>query len=333
MDPPTGGGAAGGGQEAAALPSIAKRRGGPHTLVLEHVSPATRLLEKRRQMFEVQEALEAQKQEFNRKEEVFKRREDGLKKKDLELQESLIRFSKFLQENDSKRTRAEKKAEEERKLRQLKEREIEGLQQQLGDLRSEKDRTSEVVERNMRYQSYLERVLEYADEYHEINELLMRHETLQATNKDLRDHLNNCEEENENTRSELQTYTKEATDRILSLNNTISKLKKELEERERVSQKIESHKDYVLQDASRKIEELGQVHMSTDNIFQRCHSQSTVGHPLHSATLDQLTVVGDYMSDLRAITKEWQRTKHTWAPATTPRVKPRPPKEITFRKS
>ena len=72
-------------------------RSGHHTLVLEHVSPATRLLEKRRQMFEVQEALEAQKQEFNRKEEVFKRREDGLKKKDLELQESLIRFSKFLQ--------------------------------------------------------------------------------------------------------------------------------------------------------------------------------------------------------------------------------------------
>ncbi len=148
----------------------------PHTLVLEHVSPATRLLEKRRQMFEVQEALEQQKQEFNNKvivtastastccsvavllgalavtppapcklgtsvsrmctvcaaeyemcwqahvlchqqsdscgreaslpcqqqstvvqEEVFKRREDGLKKKDLELQESLIRFSKFLQ--------------------------------------------------------------------------------------------------------------------------------------------------------------------------------------------------------------------------------------------
>jgi hypothetical protein len=35
--------------------------------VLEHVSPATRLLEKRRQMFEVQEALEQQKQEYARK--------------------------------------------------------------------------------------------------------------------------------------------------------------------------------------------------------------------------------------------------------------------------
>ena len=33
----------------------------PTTLMFDHVSPATRLLEKRRQMFEVQEALNSQK--------------------------------------------------------------------------------------------------------------------------------------------------------------------------------------------------------------------------------------------------------------------------------
>lgn len=38
----------------------------PHSFLLDHVSPATRLLEKRRQMFEIQEALEAQKEEFSR---------------------------------------------------------------------------------------------------------------------------------------------------------------------------------------------------------------------------------------------------------------------------
>ena len=36
----------------------------PQTLMFDHVSPATRLLEKRRQMFEVQEALNLQKDEF-----------------------------------------------------------------------------------------------------------------------------------------------------------------------------------------------------------------------------------------------------------------------------
>ena len=58
---------------------------------------------------------------------MFKRREDGLKKKDLELQESLIRFSKFLQENDAKRMHALKKAQDERKTREEKEREVEQL--------------------------------------------------------------------------------------------------------------------------------------------------------------------------------------------------------------
>lgn len=122
----------------------------PQTLVLDHVSPATRLLEKRRQMFEVQEALEAQKQDFNRKEEVFKRREEALKLKDLELQESLIRFSKFLQENDSKRARAEKKANDEIKARIQKEKEIEQLTEVLEELKSEKERILEVLEKNMR---------------------------------------------------------------------------------------------------------------------------------------------------------------------------------------
>ena len=39
----------------------------PETLMFDHVSPATRLLEKRRQMFEVQEALNSQKEEFSRR--------------------------------------------------------------------------------------------------------------------------------------------------------------------------------------------------------------------------------------------------------------------------
>ena len=55
----------------------------PKTLLFDHITPATRLLEKRRQMFEVQEALNAQKDEFARREDAFRRREDALRRKDL----------------------------------------------------------------------------------------------------------------------------------------------------------------------------------------------------------------------------------------------------------
>ena len=94
------------------------------------VSPATRLLEKRRQMFEVQEALDAQKEEYLRHEDAFRRREEALRKKDVELQDSLIKFNKFLQENESKRKRAVTRAADERKQIEQKELDIERLSRQ-----------------------------------------------------------------------------------------------------------------------------------------------------------------------------------------------------------
>lgn len=45
---------------------------GPKMLTIEEVTPATRLLEKRRKMFEAQEALEAQKLDFAKQVELYK---------------------------------------------------------------------------------------------------------------------------------------------------------------------------------------------------------------------------------------------------------------------
>ncbi|KAK9823584.1 hypothetical protein WJX72_003990 [[Myrmecia] bisecta] len=286
------------------LSTVQRKKMVPHTLVLEHVSPATRLLEKRRQMFEVQEALEQQKQEFHRKEEVFKRREEGLKKKDLELQESLIRFSKFLQENDSKRMRALKKAQDERKTREEKEREVEQLMKLMDELRVQKDEVQEILNKNLKYQHYLEAVLETADEFHEIGDLMSRHATLEATNDDLKEQQNQAAELAEQTRSDLVAYTKAKTDEILNLNNMISRLKKELESYEQESYAQEAKKDYSLQVASQKTLEYGQVCMSTDNLFHRCRQRSKVAHANETNPLAQLDVIGNFVSDLGTIIKQ-----------------------------
>ena len=80
-------------------------------IFLDNACTATRMLEKRRQLFEAEEALESHKDEFARREDAFHRREEALRKRDLKLQESLIQFNKFLQENENKRTRALKRYE------------------------------------------------------------------------------------------------------------------------------------------------------------------------------------------------------------------------------
>ena len=193
---------------------------------LDDVSPATRLLEKRRQMFEVQEALEMQKEEFARREELFKRREDALRKQDLELQQQLIRFNKFLQENDSKTARAEKKAKEEKHLRELKEQEIQERVKELEELVNKKDEMKAILDKNLVYEKYLNSVLEESDDFQEIGDVLKRHETLRMHHRDLQERAETVTQLNDQYRNELQAYLKQGQDTKLKGHNDIAQCQK-----------------------------------------------------------------------------------------------------------
>ena len=79
---------------------------------------------------------------------------------------------------------------------------------------------------------------------------------LQGTNIYYRDRHNICVVV---CRADLQAYTKTKTDEIVNLNNTISRLKKQLETYEAESYAQETKKDYSLQVASQKTLEYGQA--------------------------------------------------------------------------
>jgi hypothetical protein len=131
-------------------------------------------------MFEVQEALDAQKEEFARREDAFRRREEALRKKDLELQESLIKFNKFLQENESKRNRAIKRAADEKKQRELKEIEIEKLTKQYLGKKVDEKAMKQQVQQNIKYQQFLTDVVDHvqgtSEDFPEVQDLLNRYE-------------------------------------------------------------------------------------------------------------------------------------------------------------
>ena len=62
----------------------------------EALNPATRLLEKKREMAEVESALAAQKEEFQLKMETLQQRRDDLERKERDFKEQLLKFEKFL---------------------------------------------------------------------------------------------------------------------------------------------------------------------------------------------------------------------------------------------
>jgi chromosome segregation ATPase len=66
-------------------------------------------------MREVDEALELMKQEYKRRMDACEERRLQFEAKQIKLREQVLKFEKFIQENDAKRMRAEAKAKHERK--------------------------------------------------------------------------------------------------------------------------------------------------------------------------------------------------------------------------
>ena len=304
--PPPGGEADSSSRDASASTSSAA-----HALVLEHVHPATRLMEKRRQTFDAQAQLDAQRAAFEEKEKGFAEREAIIKRKDLELQENLVRFGKFLQENDGKRARAKRRAADEAQSRLRKEAEIETLAERLRAARVRDETASAEVSKNGRYASYLESVLEHVSGdpealsgFTEVEDILARHATLAATNADLIRAHRSFANESERVRAETAAYVEEKKDEALTLNNEIARLKKTLEHTTLLKQETARARDGKLKtEATRKMEH-GRVCFATEHLFRRVRSRSAVKYAADENPLERLRVIGEYMSDLDAIVKQ-----------------------------
>ena len=250
---------------------MAQRNFPQQLLTLDHVSPATRLLEKRRQMFEVQEALDAQKEDFERREHAFQQREEALRKKDLALQESLIKFNKFLQENESKRNRAIKRAADEKKQIALKEQDIVRLQAELEECGARSKELAQTVARNKRYMSYLEEVQEHVQEdYPELQDLLNRFNTLRNANTHLAEEQRSHEDEHDSVRAEFTEYSRRATNDLFNQSNQVASLTQDLEHRERVKQRLQKEFETSIRATSDKTLEMGQVLLAVEHLLLRC---------------------------------------------------------------
>lgn len=297
----------------------------PQTLMFDHVSPATRLLEKRRQMFEVQEALNSQKEEFSRREDAFRRREDGLRRKDLELQESLIKFNKFLQENESKRNRAMKRASEENKQRQTKSVQILQFEEQLKSKLKEEHMLKEEVERNLKYQDYLDNVVQTMSKFFpEVSDILNRFKTLRDANTYLTEKHHADEAANDNMQREYVSFRKFKENQVLNESNEIAGMQLVLEQSKTRVNRLQADIDGVAMAACEKGLDLGQIISSVSNILHRCEESFRIRHnkphrssdkfhgmPLieqYHRTVSKLEEVAMFMVDYRDIINEYHST-------------------------
>ncbi|XP_013381622.1 coiled-coil domain-containing protein 42 homolog [Lingula anatina] len=276
----------------------------------DHLTPATRLLEKRREMAEVEQALAAQKEEFQMKMESLQQRREELERKEFQLKEALLKFDKFLKENDSKRSRAVKKANDEIDLRKQKEKDIDKLREETSEFAKQREKLQTKLEKHVIFQKYLDKVLETSEEFSEIREVIARYATLTATHEDLLERDQANQEKIEKMRQDLMKYTEDKHNEILGYNNRLSSLQTRLDKAQSAAVKWESKWTHIKNTAAKKTLILGQIKMATHNLFMLVNKHQKQGQTeMTEDTNEQLNKIQTFIQDLTQITTEIKRSE------------------------
>lgn len=164
---------------------------------LPAASQSTLLLQKKKEMAEVQQQLDRKKDEFRQRMERCQEKEVDLAAKQEHIKEQVRKFDKFLKDNDAKRVRASRKAAEEEKLREQKEVEKLELMKLLEEQLRKKNALADELSRKAVYQEYLDNLCDTSEYFEGIENITMRYETLEQTNKDLQERIESAQQEAE----------------------------------------------------------------------------------------------------------------------------------------
>jgi hypothetical protein len=234
-------------------------------------SQSTLLLKKRKEMREVDEALDFMKEEFKQRMEACDERQRLFELKQSEMKEQVARFEKFVQENDGKRARAEQKTKLEAKLRLQQEEKLGELQERLREMQRERESLEHDLDALRPYQRYLEAAVDASEgEYEEIPDILNRYKTLRGANLDLTRLVGEGERGMDSVRADLTALRRETANAVLVRNSEIHTNQKQLERIRASTIKAENERELGERFTKDRHRESGQVVMSIKNLHARC---------------------------------------------------------------
>ncbi|CAH8449240.1 unnamed protein product [Schistosoma margrebowiei] len=270
-----------------------------------NLTNSTKLLEKYKELKNVQSALTAKKEEFRVKMECMQRRREDLEKKECELKESLIKFDQFFKDNDEKRVRATKKISTEKGLQQQKQTEINILNDDIARFTKIREKEERKVKSLLKYRLFLESVVKMSDEFSDIYELISRYDALKANLEDLRNSDAKAQKLIDSKSSELVHFKKTKQDEKLSLTNEIVELRNHLELQQMSGRNKETQWEHTRDLAANRIYELSTIVIAVANMYTIVRSHQKYGESAKpNETCKQLRAIKTFIQTLVKIIEE-----------------------------
>ncbi|NXV25499.1 CC42M protein, partial [Rissa tridactyla] len=265
--------------------------------------PSTRLLQKRREMAEVERALQSQRQEFRQRMERLAQRRQQLGQREEELRHVVLKFDAFLKASAARQERALRRAGEARAAGQGAEttrlrRELEGLLQL-------RERLARHLRSLRGFEDYLQGVLARMGQFQDVPAMLAHFGALVETRATLAQQAEAGQEWLAHGRALLQRYQAEAGSQLLRTEDELTQLRARLEAAHHDVLQEESCWAHIQSAVTQKTLLLGQIKLAVLNLFQLATARLNI--PADVALEDteaQLDTVLLCMRDLAAICAE-----------------------------
>mmetsp|Transcript_18167 Transcript_18167/g.47943 ORF Transcript_18167/g.47943 Transcript_18167/m.47943 type:complete len:381 (-) Transcript_18167:94-1236(-) len=239
---------------------------------VNQISQSTLLLKKKKEMHEVDDSLDFMKGEYKTRMEACDERQREFERRQSEMKEQVTKFEKFIQENDSKRQRAEVKLKQEKKFLHAKRLEFTKAQTDLDAAEQARTKMIEDLDKLRKYREYLERTVEMSEDntYEEMWDLLNRYRTLKTANTQLMEQVQQGEAQIDEMRNELYTLNSAHTNHMLVQNSKIHSHQKHVEELRVANKQGADMKEKEEEGKKNESRETGQVILAIRNLYTRC---------------------------------------------------------------
>lgn len=251
---------------------------------LEYQSAATKLLTKRRELYDAYERFEKEKVQFTDKEQRHLEEEQRIRDEDADTQKDLINYSKFLQSNQNEKQKCKRRYNEEKKSNHAKTEELKKLDAELMVQKELAEKISRKANMLRKYDEYLTSVINAnQDQFQNLNELLMRHRTLQQSNEKLEHDRHRIERETEEVKSRMNTFEKEKANQILLLSNELAMYIEKAENLEHARLALENELESNLKSSFEDMVLGGRIFMAIHNLHHKAISFNSSLKKSHNA--------------------------------------------------
>ncbi|XP_075575059.1 cilia- and flagella-associated protein 73 [Pelecanus crispus] len=267
--------------------------------------PSTRLLLKRREVAEVERALQSQREEFRQRMESLEQRWQQLGQRKDQLRDATLKFDAFLKASAVRQERALWRADEERARVAGQGAEAARLHQELTGLLQRRECLARRLRSLRGFGDYLRGVLARMGQFQDVPAMLAHFGALVGARTALAQQAEARQEQLAEGWARLRQYQEEASSELLRANDELAKLRAHLEATRHDVLQGESRWAHVQSTAAQKTLLLGQIKLAVLNLFQLATARLKV--PADVALEDteaQLDTVLLCLQDLAAICAE-----------------------------